>query len=60
MTKATIRQADPVLADLLNQIKTTFGIQAAAVKVGEEIIYRAGKFDQPRDLTVTMPRSQWG
>ena len=60
MSKPTVRQADPVIAELLNKIKTTFGIQAVAVKVGEEIIYRSGQFQSVRDLTVAMPRSRWG
>jgi len=60
VSKPYVRQVDPAMADLLNQIKATFGIQAVAVKVGEEIIYRSGQFQSVRDLTVEMPRSRWG
>lgn len=43
--KNKVRDADPDLADLINLIKTHFGIKAVAVKVGDEVIYRSGTFE---------------
>ena len=52
MSKQSIRDVDPILADLLNEINKQFGIKAVGVKVGDEIIYRSGKFDQSKDMSV--------
>ena len=50
--KKAVRDYDPNLADLLNEINKVFGIKAVGVKVGDEIIYRSGKFDQAKDMSV--------
>ena len=60
MAKNKIRDTDPKLADLLNNINKVFGIKAVGVKVGEEIIYRSGVFDPVRDMQVIIQQKRWG
>ena len=59
MTKNKVRDVDPDLADLLNEINKAFGIKAVGVKVGDEIIYRSGKFDQAKDMSVIINQRRW-